>query len=100
MQRQCGHIHDEYHRERRTGPAQPIEPDGISLQKANTKRPHDQQLAFGGMGGGDPEGPLNHKKSLPYIHIQHTPSSHLLLKLFRLLHSSGICWHNDLLLEN
>lgn len=51
------HIHDECHGGRRAGSTQPIEPDGISLQKANTKRPHDQQLAFGGTGGGDPEGP-------------------------------------------
>lgn len=65
---ESGYIHEEYHRERLAGPAQPIEPDGISLQKANTKRPHDQQLACGEMGGGGPEGPLNHKKS-PYIHI-------------------------------
>ncbi|PWA26409.1 hypothetical protein CCH79_00000866 [Gambusia affinis] len=39
--------------------AQPIEPDGISLQKANTKRPWDQQLAFQGTAKpGDSEGVL------------------------------------------
>lgn len=57
MQKLCCHIHNEYQRERSTGSAQPIEPDGISLQKANTKRPHNQQLVFGGTGGGNSEGP-------------------------------------------
>lgn len=46
MRERCCHIHDAVHGERRAGFAQPIEPDGISLQKANTKRPHNQQLAF------------------------------------------------------
>lgn len=46
IQKICCHIHDAYQRERRAGFAQPIEPDGISLQKANTKRDHNQQLAF------------------------------------------------------
>lgn len=57
MQKWCCHIQNEYCGERRTVAAQPIEPDGISLQKANTKRPHNQQLVLGGLGGGDSKGP-------------------------------------------
>lgn len=85
MWRRCCHIHDVHHRERRGGFAQPIEPDGISLQKANTKRPHSQQLAFwtggGGLGGGVMHRvhEINTNHSHTFIHIK---SSHLLLRLF------------------
>lgn len=76
MWRRCCHIHDVHHRERRGGFAQPIEPDGISLQKANTKRPHNQQLAFWGGGTG----------SHTFIH---TKSSHLLLRLLHVRNLFG-----------
>lgn len=51
------------------------------ITKANTKRPHSQQLAFWRDGWGNPGGPWHQQKSPPYIHIQLITSSHIRLKL-------------------